>query len=275
MTMREPSGLNAAEPTESGVAPEREDLGAAPRVPDLRRAVEAPGDDARAVGAERRRARRSPVCPEREDLGAAPGVPDLRRLVLARGDDARAVGAERRRADGIGVPLERHQVGMAEAMDITPLPAAEVGPGAVEQGQRGGDVVLPPLLVGHLDRSPVLDALDLLTLPLHLSPGRRLAVTSFLRESPRFRFPVAGPLCLLPGHDRFSPEVNDDAPEPRQDQHRRGQDVGRRQRRPPPHEQPRPLQDPHGPRRDRPAIEPGRQVVGHRLALAYRRRGSF
>ena len=29
------------------------------------------------------------------------------------------------------MPLEREQVGMAEAMDITPLPAAEVGPGAV------------------------------------------------------------------------------------------------------------------------------------------------
>ena len=46
---------------------------------------------------------------------------------------------------------------MAEAMDVAPLPPAEVGPGAVEQGQGGGDVVLPPLLVGHLHGPAVLE----------------------------------------------------------------------------------------------------------------------
>ena len=97
VTMREPSGLNAAEQTDSGVPLEREDLGAAPRVPDLRRPVATPGDDPRAVGAERRRMDGFGVPLEREDLGAAPRVPDLRRLVAAPGDDARAVGAERRR----------------------------------------------------------------------------------------------------------------------------------------------------------------------------------
>ena len=61
---------------------------------------------------------------------------------------------------------------MAEAVDVAPLPAAEVGPGAVEQGQGGGDVVLPPLLVGHLDRPPVLEPLELL--PLLLGFGPRL-----------------------------------------------------------------------------------------------------
>ena len=65
---------------------------------------------------------------------------------------------------------------MAEAMDVSPLPAAEVGPGALEQGQGGGDVVLPPLLVGHLHGPPVLEPLELLPLPLGLGPGLRLAV---------------------------------------------------------------------------------------------------
>ena len=39
VTIREPSGLNDAESTEAGVPLEREDLGAAPGVPDLRRLV--------------------------------------------------------------------------------------------------------------------------------------------------------------------------------------------------------------------------------------------
>jgi hypothetical protein len=52
---------------------------------------------------------------------------------------------------------------MAEAMDITPLPAAEVGPGALQQGYRGGGVVLPPLLMGDFDSTPILESGDLLT----------------------------------------------------------------------------------------------------------------
>src|SRR5262249_42715538 len=83
----------------------------------------------------------------------------------------RAVRAERRRTEGTGVPLEREPVGMAEAMDVAPLPAAEVGPGAVEQAQGGGDVALPPLLVGHLDGPSVFDGGQLLSSPPVPVPG--------------------------------------------------------------------------------------------------------
>ena len=91
---------------------------------------------------------------------------------------------------GLGVPLERHQVGMAEAMDITPLPAAEVGPGAVEQGHRDGDVALPPLLVGHLHRSPVLEPLE----PLPLSFGLGLGRLRLIVPVP----PAPGPSLAVP-----------------------------------------------------------------------------
>ena len=80
---------------------------------------------------------------------------------------------------------------MAEAMDVSPLPAAEVGPGAVEQGQGGGDVVLPPLLVGHLHRPPVFEPLELLPLPLGLGPGRVSPVAR--PRSASARGPFRGP----------------------------------------------------------------------------------
>ena len=84
-------------------------------------------------------------------------------------------------------------------MDVAPLPAAEVGPGAVEQGQGGGDVVLPPLLVGHLDRPPVFDPGELLAglvaspRPLGGRPGRRLAVARLLGARPGRRLAVTVP----------------------------------------------------------------------------------
>ena len=84
VTIREPSGLNDAELTVTGVPLEREDLGTALGVPDLRRLVVTPGDDPRAVGAERRRSDAAGVPLECEDLGAGLGVPDLRRLVVTR-----------------------------------------------------------------------------------------------------------------------------------------------------------------------------------------------
>ena len=55
VTIRDPSGLNDAEMTLTGVPLEREELGTALRVPDLRRLVLTRGDDPRPVGAERRR----------------------------------------------------------------------------------------------------------------------------------------------------------------------------------------------------------------------------
>ena len=55
VAMREPSGLNDAEVHVVGVPLEREDLGAAPGVPDPRRVVLARGGDARAVRAPRDR----------------------------------------------------------------------------------------------------------------------------------------------------------------------------------------------------------------------------
>src|SRR5208283_239841 len=93
------------------------------------------------------------------------GVPDPHCPIKTRRDDPRAIWAERRPKKGVAMPLECEELGMAEAMDVLPLPAAQFGTGAVEQGQRGGDVVLPPLLVGHLDGPPVVEPLELLPLP--------------------------------------------------------------------------------------------------------------
>ena len=100
MTIREPSGLNDAELTLIGVPLEREDLGAGPGVPDLRRLVrDSPVTTREPSGLNDAELSGVGVPLEREDLGAGPGVPDLRRLVVTRGDDPRPVGAERRRDD--------------------------------------------------------------------------------------------------------------------------------------------------------------------------------
>ena len=66
-------------------------------VPQPRRLVGRRGDDALAVGAERRARHSSRMAFERlADRLAGLGVPQPRRLVRRRGDDALAVGAERR-----------------------------------------------------------------------------------------------------------------------------------------------------------------------------------
>ena len=73
------------------------DLLAGLGVPQPRRLVLRRGDDALAVGAERRAQHAILVACERlADLLAGLGVPQPRRLVRRRGDDALAVGAERR-----------------------------------------------------------------------------------------------------------------------------------------------------------------------------------
>ena len=73
------------------------DLLAALGVPQPRRFVRRRGDDALAVGAERRAPHNIRMAHERlADLLAALGVPQPRRFVRRRGDDALAVGAERR-----------------------------------------------------------------------------------------------------------------------------------------------------------------------------------
>src|SRR5712675_1305903 len=73
------------------------DLLAALGVPQPRRVVPRRGDDALAVGAERRASHSLRMARERlADRLAALGVPQPRRLVPRRGDDALAVGAEHR-----------------------------------------------------------------------------------------------------------------------------------------------------------------------------------
>src|SRR5262249_45487834 len=73
------------------------DLLAGLGVPQPCRLVISRGDDAPAVGAERRARYAFRIARERlTDLLAGPGVPQPRRLVVRRGDDAPAVRAERR-----------------------------------------------------------------------------------------------------------------------------------------------------------------------------------
>ena len=67
VTIREPSGLNDADTTQSACPLRVEELGPARRVPDPRRPVPTRGDDPRPVGAERRRTRRHRCAPEGED----------------------------------------------------------------------------------------------------------------------------------------------------------------------------------------------------------------
>ena len=78
-----------------------------------------------------------------------------------------------------------------------PFPAAQVWPGAVEQGQRRGDVVLPPLLVGHLHRPAVLEALELLPRLLRSSrPSRRLPLGGIPRGFSPSRAVSASPRAV-------------------------------------------------------------------------------
>src|SRR5712672_3551266 len=73
-----------------------------------RRVVLRRGDDALAVGAERRAPHSIRMAHERlADLLAALGVPQPRRVVGRRGDDALAVGAERRALHTLRVARER------------------------------------------------------------------------------------------------------------------------------------------------------------------------
>ena len=115
VTMREPSGLNDRRSDGSGVPLEREDLGAAPRVPDLRRPVATRGDDARAVGAERRRDDGS-VCPlsvrTSAPLCASQTFAVLSELPVTMREPSGLNDAESTRS---GVPLEREDLGAARA----------------------------------------------------------------------------------------------------------------------------------------------------------------
>src|SRR5689334_15894921 len=106
-------------------------------------------------------------------------------------------------------------------MDVTPLPAAKVGTSAPEQGQGGRNVVLPPLLVGHLDRPTVVDPLDFLSLPIRLGPRLGLAVAGLLGGAPCLRLTIASFLRFLPCRHRVPPQPGQAPPEPRQDYDRR------------------------------------------------------
>ena len=86
------------------------------RVPDARRLVVRRGDDALAVGAERRAPHNIFMAFERlADRLAGRGVPDPRRLVIRRGDDALAVGAERRATHSASWPLSGSPIGLPVA----------------------------------------------------------------------------------------------------------------------------------------------------------------
>ena len=135
------------------------------------RAAEGRGDDALAVGAERRAHHTFRMAFERlADRLAGLGVPQPRRLVRRRGDDALAVGAERRaltlsvmacerladRLAGLGVPQPRRLVrrrgddalavgaerraNHSTLMAVENEPLAQIAPGAIELQLRLWDI---------------------------------------------------------------------------------------------------------------------------------------
>src|SRR4051812_8442620 len=91
----------------ASLALEVEYLDAGLRVPDLHGLIPARGDDARAIGGERRPGDRPGMAPESDGLDSGLCVPDLCNVVLARGDDARAVGAELRRENGLATGADQ------------------------------------------------------------------------------------------------------------------------------------------------------------------------
>ena len=125
-----------------------------------------------------------------------------------------------------------------------PLPAAQLGPGTVEQGQRRGDIVVPPFLVGHLHRSAVFR-------PLELLPRDLLGVARRLGFSLRFLGVLSG-LCSVSAIGtplRARPPVGPDArrpgpirPSPSPLRH-----AARRRREPPRTRPPPPARTPTGP----------------------------
>src|SRR5689334_20441357 len=95
---------------------------------------------------------------------------------------------------------------MAKAMDVLPLPAAQVGWGAGEQGEGRGGVAFPPFLVGYLHGPAVLEGRQPLARLLHLALGLPLARQRRLGLAPGFfgltlgaGLAVAGQLGLTPG----------------------------------------------------------------------------
>ena len=95
VTMRLPSGLNAADVTDARMPLELGDEGPAVRPSRPAPSVPRRGDDAAAVRAERGGIDRARMPLELGDEGPGVGRPDPRRTVPRRGDDAAAVGAER------------------------------------------------------------------------------------------------------------------------------------------------------------------------------------
>ena len=87
---------------------------------------------------------------------------------------------------------------MAEAVDVPPLPALQILPGAIEQRPGSGNVVVPPLLIGHLHRPAVLDTGQLLPFLGKIIPGgfgglagQFFAVARLLGGGPRAFLPIA------------------------------------------------------------------------------------
>ena len=104
-----PSGLNATEYDQVGVAGERvADRPAGGHVPQPHRAILAAAGQGRAVRAERHREDRAGVAGERAaDLPAGGHVPQPHRAVVAAAGQGRAVRAERHRVHLAGVAGER------------------------------------------------------------------------------------------------------------------------------------------------------------------------
>ena len=106
VTMRDPSGLKAAEFDRALVAAENSDRRAGRGVPDACGLVRRRRDDARPVGAEGGGIDAILVAAEDGDRLAGRGVPDARGVVIRRRDDARPVGAEGGGIDAVLVAAE-------------------------------------------------------------------------------------------------------------------------------------------------------------------------
>src|SRR5580700_9155805 len=104
-------------------------------IQDPRAFVSAAGQNPRSIRAKQYRPDTLRARLEGVEFDPCLGIPHPHRLVRAGGHYSRPVRAKRSRSNGTGVPLEGEQVRIAEAVKVMPLPAAQIGPGALEQGQ--------------------------------------------------------------------------------------------------------------------------------------------
>ncbi len=165
------------------------------------------------------------------------GVPELDGAIVTGRRDGLAVGAVSHADDGMAMPVQRDCLGVAQAVEIVPLEAAEVGlarrrAGLFELAQHLGDIGVAPVALGQVECRRVGQV-----------PGDVLAFEG-----------------LVPRRDgrRPSPGQAGD-PEDRADHRRAGE---RGDQLAPPHPLHRALDPRGGPGEDRPAVEPSVQIVG-------------